>query len=587
MIVLFVVSLLLVFISLGLGALLQHALSRFFKTEIKSDTPGLLLSGLMFSAVYFNIVSFFIAINFLTLVPLFIISCIIWWKYQLLHHIKQVGKSNVNFYFSKSHWFYTVALLIVLFIYWLVPPLNVDSAGYHYASILWYEKYKVVPGLANLHGRYAFNPAAFIISAAYSFTDVFKQSIYPLNGVICATFLLWMLKKILSAGNNLIAIIFLVTLFIFARPMLANMPSPSSEPLMIICLGYAIFKILAAIQKEAVTVSNILIPCLLILFSITAKLSAAPGFLFIGIVFFLLSKEERKPGLALKSIFIALIIFIPWISRNLVLSGYPFYPLPYFNIFSFDWKAPYDVLLLDYTYAKYFPNFFPYLLYKLKALSFFEWLFIWMKEHLNYGRQLDLVILLSALLSPVYWILKRKGWTIIHKQLFAVWLIAYACVWIWLANAPEYRFGVVYHALAFSIPFIALISPQVKLNYIRYVLPVMLWIISIYYIVHVLQKESTYSFAIKDFWLYPLKDKRYKNVDTLTYNYTMLDEKTKLYYEDPAHECINVGLPCMPWKYGKIEMRGTNLGDGFRNVTNEVRKYYPFLNDNYKFDMHR
>ncbi len=483
-----------------------------------------------------------------------------------------------------------MALGLVLYVYCLVPPLNTDSAGYHYLSILWYEKFKVVPGLANVHGRYAFNPVSFIISAAYSFTDVFKQSIYPLNGVLGCVFLSWLLKKVMLSGYRLYTLVLLAMMIVFQRPLFANMPSPSSEPLMIVCLGYALFNLVSIMHSKQLTVANVLLPVLLIIFSITAKLSAVPALLFIPAVYFLLPGKERRWRIIFITALITCIFWLPWLARNVILSGYPLYPLPYFNIFSPDWKAPFDVLLLDYTYVKYFPNFFPYELQKLKALSFFQWLYIWIPEHFNYNRQLDLGILFSALLSPLYWLLpKDNPFTTAKTPLFWIWIVAYINVWVWLANSPEYRFGVVYHAFAFGLPLLSYYYQGRSFNIVSYALPILLCGTGLYYTLHILRKETTYNFALKDYWLYPLKDKRYlKHNDTTTFTYTMLNNDVKLYYEDSTHECISApGLPCMAWKYGSIEMRGLKMEEGFRNVKNEVRKYYPLLNDGYTFDMHQ
>ncbi len=580
MILLLLLSFLLVYNSVGLGYFFKAIISKLYNVDVPMNFLGLLLSGLLLSAVYFNLLSFFIPVNFFSLIPVFVVSSIMFYRENRWRLLLTNLQENIGFFFQQKHILYTLAMVMVLYVYWLVPPVNIDSAGYHYLSILWYEKYKVVPGLANVHGRYAFNPVSFIISAAYSFTSIFKQSIYPLNGVLGCIFLLWLLKKLLQSAHSLHTVVLLTMMIYFQRPLFANMPSPSSEPLMIVCLGYAMFSLVDIMHTKRLTLANGLLPCILILFSITAKLSAVPALLFIPVVFFLLPVADRRWGVVFKTALVAGILWLPWLGRNVILSGYPLYPLPFLNVFTPDWKAPYDVLLLDYTYVKYFPNFFPYELQKLKALSFFQWLGIWISEHFNYNRQLDLAILFSALLSPFYWLLPgMKPVTTAHKQMFWLWLVAYINVWVWLANSPEYRFGVVYHAFAFGLPLLSYSYTGRSVSMLKYAIPVMLWALSVYYTVHILRKETTYSFAFKDYWLYPLKDKRYlKHNDPNTFSYSQLNNGVKLYYEDSTHECISApGLPCMPWKYGTIEMRGPKMEDGFRNVTNEVRKYYPLL----------
>ena len=589
MILLLLLTLLLIYNSIGIGLVVEKALSRLFRVQLSFDLLALLLAGLIGSAVYFNLVSFFVAVNYLTLIPLFILATLVYLRQANFSRVKYGFVHNSKFFLQPSHIIYSIALAVVLYVYWLVPAINIDSAGYHYLAIKWYEEYKVVPGLGNVHGRYAFNPISFIISAAYSFTDVFGQSIYPLNGLLGGAFFFWLLKKILRSGYSLFTVVLLAMMVYFQRPMFANIPSPSSEPLMIVCLGYAVFLLLDVTKARPIPIAGIVLPFVLVLFSITAKLSAVPALLFIPAIFFFLPRQQRNVRLVLNFVMIAIVLWLPWLTRNVIMSGYPLFPLPYLNIFNFDWKVPHDVVLLDYTLVKYFPNFFPHELQALKAMSFFEWLSVWIPAHFYYGRQLDLVVLLSALLSPLYWFLSAKKESLLKQPIFWLWVVAYINVWVWLANSPEYRFGVVYHAFAFGLPILFALQRAVTIRYVKYVLPVAVCLISLYYSVHILKKETTYTFALKDYWLYPLKDGRYVNSsnDISTYEYTVLNNGVKLYYEEGRNECINAPLPCMPWRYGEIEMRGKDMDDGFRNIKDEVRKYYPFLNDGYKFNMHQ
>lgn len=46
--------------------------------------------------------------------------------------------------------------------------MHVDTGLYHAQAIRWIEEYGVVPGLGNLHSRFAYNSAAFPLCAVYS-----------------------------------------------------------------------------------------------------------------------------------------------------------------------------------------------------------------------------------------------------------------------------------------------------------------------------------------------------------------------------------------------------------------------------------
>ena len=196
MLLLFIDSLLLILITTNLGILAQAGLNKLFRCTIQSDPFGIFLMGLIFTTIYLNIVSFGFPVDYRSLAPLLVISIFIPAACK-----KEARSLSISFHATwrlvRAHRWISLCLFILLFLYWIKPSTNPDSAGYHYLSILWYEKYKVVPGLANLDGRYAFNPAAFIIQSAYSFSGPAGQAIYPLNGVITGLFLSWLATRLI------------------------------------------------------------------------------------------------------------------------------------------------------------------------------------------------------------------------------------------------------------------------------------------------------------------------------------------------------------------------------------------------------
>jgi hypothetical protein len=188
MILLAFASLLLFFVTYFTGISTVNFLKKFLLLNISINFFEIFLFGLITCYVYFNLLSFFIPVNYLTLIPLLLVSIYFFSKktvrQKFLFQLRQTG----SVFFSVKNLLFTISFLALLFLYWIIPPLNVDSGEYHYIAIRWYEQFKVIPGLANVHGRLAFNPGSFIISAAWSFTDLTGQSIYPLNGVLVLVF---------------------------------------------------------------------------------------------------------------------------------------------------------------------------------------------------------------------------------------------------------------------------------------------------------------------------------------------------------------------------------------------------------------
>ncbi len=180
-------SLLFFFITWNLGYGFEVFLSKNKKIECRLGFFEIFLLGIVISYVYFTISSFFIPLNYKVLAPLLLIALFIsgYYKtfnflFQSIFSFTQEGK--------KVKKLFLYLLLITLFIYSIVPPINADSGAYHYLTIKWYENFKGLPGLSNIHGRFGFNPASFTISAPYCLTGVFGQSIYSVNGVLIFIF---------------------------------------------------------------------------------------------------------------------------------------------------------------------------------------------------------------------------------------------------------------------------------------------------------------------------------------------------------------------------------------------------------------
>jgi hypothetical protein len=66
-----------------------------------------------------------------------------------------------------------VLLFVVLLLYSLLPPLGYDTGLYHWQAMKWLESYPVVPGLGNIHGRFAFNSNALLLHSVFSMQDIF------------------------------------------------------------------------------------------------------------------------------------------------------------------------------------------------------------------------------------------------------------------------------------------------------------------------------------------------------------------------------------------------------------------------------
>jgi len=568
----------LVMITISLGILFQLGLEKFMRVAIRPDLMSIFLAGLILSTVYFNLLSFCFPVNYWTLLPLAAVS--------ILTFIRSGDRYHALLYSVTRQapvirpWllpFFCMGLL--LFLYGIKPPTNPDSVIYHFLSILWGEKYKVVPGLANLYEPYAYNQASFIIQSAYSFTGLTGQSLYPLNGVLSTLFLFWILARVYAYRNSVRGLVYFLFLVISYRYLLGNLSSPSSDQLFQICLSYSLVRICEILISGEIDIPLLVLPCIILLFAPAAKLSAYPALLPLLFVFFLLQKKEGGFRLTLLLSCIALLIYLPWMGRNYIMSGYLAFPYPHLSPFHPDWKVPEKIMKEGYLLIRNLPRMLPddhATLALQRQVSFLDWFLPMFRKQFTNHFYFELSILVAALASPLLWILLRIRQIRIQALPFIFWLILYSCCWLWLVNAPDYRYGIPFLTACVFVPLL-ICSPEPAgrskrglLN--QKILSLMFILTTAYYcygmvgLMRYYRAKRTEPVSWKEGWLVPPRNAFYKQADKNdSFPYRMLNAGVKLYLADRGHRCINAGLVCaFEGNLVQVEMRGQRVEDGFK-----------------------
>ncbi|MBS1564363.1 MAG: hypothetical protein JST39_08230, partial [Bacteroidetes bacterium] len=257
------------------------------------------------------------------------------------------------------------------------------------------------------------------------------------------------------------------------------------------------------------------------------------------------------------------------------------YPLPFIDIFHVDWKAPKEVLLLDYRYARYGPIVGPMGgLYELPSMHFHTWFFPWLRRLFTIFTPIAL-ILVAALCSPL---LRLAAYAIKRKTAglpdLLYWLV-YVMLWAWLLSSPDARFGMGALSLCIALPLMLGIGSRRQIS--AYALPVLLSVFTVYYLVTAVlffgkdrQKRLEYGTVNdKNPWIYPLQHPAYVRPLLKEQPYVLLGNGVRMYHAIPGQPCNERCFPCMPWFYGDIEMRGKNIEDGFRNTRVSIPKGHP------------
>lgn len=217
--------------------------------------------------------------------------------------------------------------------------MHYDTGLYHAQSIRWIEEYGVVPGLANLHNRFGYNSAAFALCALYGGGGLTRYPMHCVQGffaLICAvkcTALCDLPKRkkvclsdFISAG----CVFYLVAVF---RELVA----PASDYFAMLLLFFVLMCWTELLERGEEEILPYALLCLCLVYAATVKLSTAVILVLVLHPAVLLIRQKKWKQIA-GYIGLGVLIAFPYLARNVLISGWLFYPFTFFDIFPVDWK---------------------------------------------------------------------------------------------------------------------------------------------------------------------------------------------------------------------------------------------------------
>jgi hypothetical protein len=457
-----------------------------------------------------------------------------------------------------------IAFLLLVALYKAAGPItNMDSGAYHLPFIRWVESFQAIPGLANVHSRFGYNPQYLVLCAVYGFAFLYGETIHALNGYIFFAFLYLMLKplptdrpaaRVLSLARLLIAL--LVANMAFAvTSFSADFPTAA---LSILAFLLFVDKVVGE-DPGRVDAHTLLIACLSI-GAVLFKISAAPTLLLNAPG--LLALLRRRPAGAMAAVALGVLCLAPFLYRNYILSGYLVYPLYQLDLFNVDWKVAPEIAVREKDLFLYYSLGIPL------GSSWpppHELPRIWLHNLYTLNRAyLPLMLGFAVTLGlNLVWI-ALHAWT----RTLAPWFWPFAYLYVglafWLLNGPDPRYGTGY-----LLPFMALtIALVVPTTLQRRSMPIQrgLWILIFACQVGVLVQanvsKTRFGMPTQSFFSL-LRQAPYPVPSTTRF----LDGAGHEYFKvEDTSQCWYATLPCSLMS-DQYEFRGLRLQDGFRAVS--------------------
>ena len=404
--------------------------------------------GIVFLNVYAQIFSIFHKVAGVACIILFMAGVVLTCGY--LFTCVQERKSLIQFAFLKEHPYRTTLTLVVVggtILWTLLVPRHYDTGLYHAQAIRWLEEYGIVPGLGNLHIRLAYNSAFMSLQSLFSLKWLLGQSLHTLNGFFCMFFIGYAVMTVRAQNEQVwkvsdILKCVTVAYIVFERDLIS---SPNTDLWAMLLVLYVCFKWCEFMETGQNAETPWCFISLVGIYAVTVKLSTTMiALLTIYPLYLLVKKKDVKK--ILENIVAAVLIVVPFLVRNVIISGYLVYPFADIDLFDVDWKVLREDLERDRLLIKVFGRGFQSELEYDDSM--FGWIPHWFSQQELKYQMLTLagVVCTVILLCQLFRYIRIRQ---LREIVFVTTIIV--SLLFWFITAPLPRYGVVYFMIVTAI----------------------------------------------------------------------------------------------------------------------------------------
>jgi len=250
-----------------------------------------------------------------------------------------------------------------------------------------------------------------------------------------------------------------------------------------------------------------------------------------------------------------LLLVIPFLIRNIIISGYPFYPATSFDLVNVDWKPDPQITERLLEYIKYYNRVSTtYLdIEQTKALGS-NWFFSWFKYLFLFDKALVVAGLAGIIIAFVRSLIQKNTNSIVVTTVSIVWL---AC-WFLISPDPRFVYGIfLFGTFLFAYHLISLIKNSQLLTVPGNIIVIALIAGSSYYFILKLWKQEEYRNSVSPSKL-PQPAVKEFIIDGITFR-----------IPEPINNnwnarCYGTTLPCLYKIDTRLQPRGKDIQNGFR-----------------------
>ena len=446
------------FITLVCGILVWRLLCKFIGINdlYKSKLIPYIMIGFAAQTVYAQFFSLFSGVAALchillliAVVGSFVLSKNV--RDTLLDSLYRVKKVAISY----EGLFYLIFIVFIAF-YTSRGDFHTDTGIYHAQAIHYIEKYGVVKGLANIQLHLGYNSSYLVFCALYTFSYLpfiganagGSLALHTVTGWLgmvgfiysCYGLRRWKCHK--RHFSDMAKVAFLI--YIFTN--ITGFMSPATDYGALMICHYILCAWLEMYEdKDCNTFENIIcrsgMLSIFALFAASMKLSAATLVMIVIYPLIKLVTAKRWRQLCLFTL-IGFISFIPFLIRNVLLSGWLFYPFGSIDLFDVEWKVPLEYLINDSSQITVWGR----CLYDVTKidLPISSWLPIWWEGQADYGQMIIYGVILSVVMFAITFLYALKRRMRVHGLLVIYIITLYVNIIFWFMTAPFIRYGLAF-----------------------------------------------------------------------------------------------------------------------------------------------
>jgi len=549
------------FLCLSAGWLFYEIITGSSSTANAYTRPiiSYLISGLIFLTAFGQWLVLFLPLNIFTLFILLIALSILILarKKNILSFYKQIIEES-----SKNNFLFFLCIFIFLGMIVTInagPTIMDDTESYHIQMIKWAQEYGSVPGIANLHLRFGFNSSWFISIGLLCPRLNGINNYISLNGLLSLWLSYYLLEKIFYffktngfSKNAALASFVIIVVCLVNWPMIRGNAANANYDFITCCCVIVLFVEYIIVSRTNPPVEWLIWPCYLF----TVRIINFPLLLLTIYSFFVLYKSDHAKKI-IRYAFAACLLIVPFIARNIILSGFPFFPVYQLDFFQFDWKADKQKIIEMTAYIKYFNrvNNGNQSLALTRRLQFPQWVASWYAFLSIY----DKIITASSFVSyAAFLIFRKKIMSMLQvNDRFFIWImIVQLIAWFFIAPDPRFAYGPLLPGICILICILPVPDMRILAKVLKFSI-LSTSVVLLFYTINKIVIDSRYHNWVTPHDL-PVPPVRKIVIDGIELHIPgrILDNWNP--------RCYDIALPCLYQIDRRLRARGSTIKNGFK-----------------------